>query len=292
VERCVAPEELRALRQLQICVEEQGLGEHPACAKAPHTRRAATLLRFLRARGGDVPKAVALLREAMDWRQQFEFDQKMEAWRAEREDGNSRRVQVLRKYDYVTVLGADLEGLPVYLHRFSQGDPSGLAREIGEEALLLRLLEGLEDCFEAAQERMLKTGNVLTSFVEVYDMGNYGFVPRWLPRGMAAMGPFRRFAPVFDKVYPERVRVAFILRTPPAFAFVWRLTLPMIPEATRGKIRLKGFQASSWLAEMEALLPKATIPLFLRVDDLDEIYRAEPWGGIVPVGAAAKDAAE
>jgi len=285
-ERGVDPEELEAVRDLRAQVQQLGLDQHPACAQVPHSQRAVTLLRFLRACSGDVGRAATMLRAALDWRQDFGLEAKLAAWRSEWKAGASARVRTFQEYDFVAYLGEDYRGLPVYVHRFSQGDPGGLVRELGEEALVLRVLQVLEDSFAVAQARMLQTGSLSTGFVEVYDVGNYGLVPNWFKRAMAAVKPYMRVGPILDKVYPERVRACFLVRAPPAFAAVWRIFLPLIPEATRKKIHIKGFRAASWQEELKALVPEAIVPQWLREDDPAHFAQAKPWGGIVPLGAA------
>lgn len=281
-ERGLDAEELEKLREMRDVVVRHGLDEHPACELVPHSQRAITLLRFLRARKGDISKAVAMLESALDWRSEFGFDRKVAAWRSEWEAGVSPRTRLLRQYDFIQFMGNDHDGLPVYLHRFSQGDPGGIAKAIGEETLLLHLLRILDDCFAASQEWLLKTARIPPGFVDVFDMGNYGLVPNWLPRCLAAAIPYTKIAPILDNVFPERVRAIIAVRTPMAFPIIWRLVLPLIPESTRVKIRIRGFQASSWKEDMAELLPENIIPLWLQVDDSSNFANAKPWGGIVP----------
>lgn len=283
-------EELERLSALRELVEAAGFDTHAACSgpgAAPHSRRAGTLLRFLRARGGDCEAAQALFSEAMAWRRDFGVDAKLRAWRTEWDAGTSARVRFLKQYDYIGYLGKDREGLPVYIHRHSQGDLGGLVRELGDEPLLLHMVRIIEDHLNEAQAYMMRTGKFLCSFVEIHDVGNYGLVPNWLPRGFAAAPFFKSHSPVFDKVYPERVRVCFLCRAPTAFSVIWRLASPLVPEVTKGKIRLKGYSASSWLKEMDDLLPPETIPIWLRDDNPKLLKEAKPWGGLVPRGAFA-----
>lgn len=285
VESAVDADEFRRLQQLRHVVEARGFDEHPACAKEPLSQRAATLLRFLRARGGNVQQAAGMLGQALDWRRDFQIDEKMAAWRAEMAAGVSARAKLFQEYGYVKVLGRDADGLPVTMSRLSQADPGGLVREAGLEAFLIYMVRFIEDDFAEAQAQMLRTGKLLSNFVYITDLGNYGLVPRWVPRALATLGPIRQMTPIMDTVYPERVRAGFILRAPEAFSMIWRMVLPLIPESTRTKIFIKGFESSSYIGEVEALVPKDLIPAFLSSDDPALLPLAEPWGGIVPVGA-------
>lgn len=285
VRGAVSAEELKRLEELRHAVAD--LQHHPACARVPHDRRPATLLRFLRARGGAVPLAAEMLREAMDWRRDFGLDEKLRAWTAEWEAGTSPRVKLLKAYDFVRLLGRDREGLPVYLHQFGQGDPVGLAREVGQEVLLLHLIRILECNLHEAQSRMLQTGRLVTSFVEVYDLGNYAQTPNWFQRAVLTVPLYKGFAHIFDRVYPERLRSAFLVRCPRAFSMIWHGVSGMLPDATRRKVHVKGFNASSWLEELGAYLPPTCIPAWLRADDQTNFVEAAKIGGLVPRGPSA-----
>lgn len=288
LERTIDAEELQRVRAFRGVVEAAGLDRHEACASAgatPHSRSASTLLRFLRARQGDANAALKLFVEAMDWRRDFDIDRKLKEWRAEWEEGTTARVQLLKAYDFISEVGKDNLGLPVFVQRHSQGDAGGIVREAGQEALLLHLVSGIEYQLSEAKARMLKTGECVTSFIEIQDVGNYGLVDSWLPRALACVPFYKANAPIFDKVYPERVRICFIIRAPTAFAMIWRLASPMVPEATKGKIRLKGSGAKTWMEEMAAHMPLSSIPPWVQSDDPAELAKAKPWGGVVPKGA-------
>jgi len=286
VHSAVANDEFKRLLELNSLVLKLGLHRHPSnTSEKPHVQRAATLLRFLRARAGNVEKAAEMLTEALDWRRDFALDQKLSAWRAELAEGQSARAKLLKDFGYIQQLCLDLDGNPVSLQRFSQGDPGGLVREVGSEAFLLYLLDQLESSLELAQQRMMSSGCLFAGFLEVIDVGNYGLVGEWHGRGRSAIGPYCKFAGVFDKLYPERLRVAFIVRAPAAFSLVWKLVLPFIPEATRQKIRIKGHKSSTWKAEMAELVSLEELPRWLKEDDPAAFLEATPAGGIVPVGA-------
>jgi len=288
VRRTISAQELAKLEEFRSLVKANGLDDHKACTvdgAAPHSQKAATLLRFLRARGGNCEAASAMLKEALDWRSDFEVDRKLREWRSEWAAGTSARVRLLRKYEWIKQIGQCREGLPVYIHRHSTGDVGGVVSEIGSESLLLYLVSNIEDQLERAHQRMMKTGNCITNFVEIHDLGNYGYVPNWLHRAFACVPFFKAHAPIFDKVYPERVRVCIMVRAPAAFSMVWKVFSPLVPEATKSKIHIHGYHARAWLSDLQSLLPPETIPAFLRTDDASALKQALPAGGVVPKGA-------
>eukprot|EP00928_Gymnodinium_smaydae_P043739 TRINITY_DN29252_c0_g1_i1.p1 TRINITY_DN29252_c0_g1~~TRINITY_DN29252_c0_g1_i1.p1 ORF type:complete len:433 (-),score=79.77 TRINITY_DN29252_c0_g1_i1:24-1280(-) len=283
-ERQLSAAEFARLREFRERVAMRGLDSHAACAVTPHSKRAATLLRFMRARPR-MEAAVQMLSDALDWRRDFDIDRKVEAWRAEWAIGTSPRARLLKRYGYVKLLGLDREGMPAWLHRPSSTDFGGIIREVGMDALLVHLAMFVEASFAAAQARIARTGQLPNAFVEIHDLGNYGLVPQIVQRGFAALPFFKRFAPIFDKVYPERVRVVYMIRTPQVFWMIWNIMLPLVPENTRMKLRFYGFQASSWLQDMEEELPGAILPDWLRGEDPANFAVALPKGGIVPKGA-------
>jgi len=282
VRRTIDARELAQLEELRCVVQERGLDKHKACigeGAAPHSQKAATLLRFLRARSGDCEAAAWLLEEALDWRADFDIDRKIREWRSEWAEGISPRVRVLQKYTFMAPLGLDLEGLPAVAIRHSVSDLGGLCREIGMETMLVYMAAMIEDQFERAHERMMERGHCLTNFIEVWDLYH-----ALSPAGLGAVPFYKKYASVFDKVYPERLRVCFIIRVPWAWNTVWRFFEAIMPAATKKKIRIKGCRADSWLEEFRALLPDESIPDWLRLAE------GCPSGGAVPKGALQQPA--
>lgn len=166
-----------------------------------------------------------------------------------------------------------------------QADLGGWIREVGDEPVLLHLLKFIEDGLDEAQAHMLRTGCFHGNFIEIHDTGNYGLVPSYLHRGLKMLPFYKKYAPVFDKVYPERLRACFVVRAPAAFSGVWRLVQPLIPEATKLKVRFRGHAAATWVEELEGLAP-GVLPPWLRSDDPALLLEAEPWGGLVPQDTA------
>jgi len=251
VEHELDAKSMACLRSFRKAVVEAGLDSHRACANTPHSQRPGTLVRYLRARNWNQELSMAMFRDALDWRRDYDLDAKLEAWRAEWKTDSTPRVQLWRKYGYVKCIGLDHDGLPIWLHRMSQCDAGGLVREAGIEAFILFHIAILEDSFARAQERMMKTGKLITNFVEIYDQGDYGHVDGYLRRGWGSWEGYKQMIPILDKVYPERLRVSFLLRCPRIFAVFWRLVEPLLPATTVKKIRIKGYAASSFVEELK-----------------------------------------
>lgn len=290
VARGVSEQEYGRLQDFRGLVKDRGLDAHEACAVTPHTRRAVTLLRFLRARQGGLEKALSMLSDALDWRRDFEIDRRMREWRSELQEGTSARLRVLMRYRW-TCMSTDASGLPVFMQRESVGDPAGLMRELGLDVLLVHFVTEIEDAFELARERMLRTGTLHTSFVEIHDVGSQGLVPNWWQRAFGSIPFYQKLAPVLDKVYPERVRLAFVVRVPRSFNLIWQLFLPLVPPETKKKIRIYGYPAQAFREELIGAIGESAVPAYLLTDDMSVIADALPPGGVVPAGSLAKEEA-
>jgi len=291
VERTISPAEFKKVLDFRQLVSAARLDEHGACCgplSAPHSRQASTLLRYVRARSGDLDAALELFKGALDWRLEYNLDAKLKTWDVEWKQGTSPRVQILKKYTHIMDIGKDFYGLPVYLHRDSQSDLGGIVREVGNEALLLHLIHAIEDQFSQARARMLRTGHAISNFIEIHDTGNYGVVPGYLARGFGAATFFKKYAPVFDHVYPERVRICYLVRMPTTFAAIWSIFSPMVPPETKKKLRLKGQASSTWIDDMQENMPGEIIPTFLRCEDKQVYREAVPFAGFVPEGIRAE----
>jgi hypothetical protein len=290
VARGVSEQEYDRLREFRGLVKDRGLDSHQACAATPHTRRAVTLLRFLRARQGSLEKAFSMLSDALDWRRDFEIDRRVREWRSELHEGTSARLRVLMRYRW-TSMSTDSSGLPVFMQRESVADPGGLMRELGLNVLLVHFVTEVEDAFELARDRMLMTGVLHTSFVEIHDVGSQGLVPNWWQRAFGSIPFYQKLAPVLDKVYPERLRLVFMVRLPRSFNIMWHLILPLVPPETQKKLRIYGYPAQAFREEMIGAIGESAVPAYLLSDDSSVIAAALPQGGVVPAGALAKEEA-
>jgi hypothetical protein len=103
---------------------------------AAFDRSASTALRFLRARDGDVPKALAMWTESLSWRVSSDIAAKCRRWAMELARGRSYEARTVRSYWYGGHLGVDKRGIPVNLVRIGRGDPGGIVRECGLDVFI------------------------------------------------------------------------------------------------------------------------------------------------------------
>jgi len=92
---------------------------------------------------------------------------------------------------------------------------------------------------------------------------------------------------VFDFNYPETVRKVFIVRTSWRIQSGWNLVKPLLPERTKKKLNLYGWDSSHWARELRSEMKEGQeLPAFLIRDDEHSLRTAEPKGGILPEGCA------
>lgn len=283
VERAISPEELQKVRDLRLWVAH--LDGHPACASEPLTRQAGLLLRFLRARDGDLKKAYEMLRDCLSWRHNWDVDRRSRRWCAELAEGKTAKARLFQRYEFMGAIGPDKWGLPVLLLRFAVADIGGFVREVGDEDVLMHFVAFMEARRRLARKLTLSTGTLLMEFVEVHDVGSG---PRWWHRAVGAAPFFAKHAGLWSSYYPEQVKKILILRSPAAFQVWWRMVRSLTPPATMTKLKLYGTRPSEWLPELVELVQEDTLPAFLRDDSEEAIKSAEPQGGLLPDGIYEK----
>ncbi|EGB12581.1 hypothetical protein AURANDRAFT_12165, partial [Aureococcus anophagefferens] len=208
----------------------------------------ATLVRFLRARDGDVAKAEAMLLAHGAWRASSNIDALvakprgaedafLEAWWP---DG------VLR--------GGDRSGLPVQLLRLGASDIPGIEREVGRDAFVAHCAKLNEACFATLRGLSADRGTLETSCSIIMDMRGLG--ARHV-RGVPAFGAMMK---VCEPNYPERLKHVFIVRAPWIFASLYALVKPLLNETTASKVAILGDDFATTLLKY---IPKETLPVDL-----------------------------
>lgn len=283
----LTPEELARLREFREALRNSD--EHLACRKKALTSDPILLLRVLRSYAGDVKEATQNHGTYLDWRLKIQLDERVEQWRAELEEGRSRRVVLIQDYFAVTEMCPDKFGVPVLLFRWGVMDMAGILREVGREAVQLHWLHLCERASDQISSASRRTGTVIAGQVHVYDFGDYPQVPDWSSRmwqGVMQMSDVMR-----DINYPNVMRKLFLIRSAWTIRSLYRMSYPILLSvanpSTLALVHVYGQSASEWIAELrEELEPEQELQEFLVCDSEFAFAAAEPSGGIVPEGAA------
>jgi len=288
--RSISENELEGLEQLRQALEDCDV--HPACSSQPFSQQPQTLLRFLRARDGNVPKAARMFRDMLNWRQEFQVEEKVAQWNKEMEMQSTQRAVLVARYGADVELCVDRYGIPVRLIRLSVCDAGGAAREFGKETCLVDTVAKLEHTHRELRRAMFRHEKLIRGQVQIIDAGDYGKhgVPQWAARMWASFQHGPELYRVLDLNYPETVRTVFFVRTGPVTNSIWRLALPLIPPRTKKKLKLFGQQAKDWNADLLKELPhEPEVPRFLLSDSEEAFAEATPKGGIIPPGISGPD---
>jgi len=279
-------------RLLQLRSRLRDCDDHLACRRTVLSRQPQTLLRFLRARNGDLQKAEVMFRKMLEWRHAFSVEEKVQQWKAELEEQSTQRSIQMRRYETDVELCRDRHGVPVRLVRTSVADVQGLVREFGKDLVLIDTIMRMERTHEEIRRAMLDTENVIAGQLQIIDMGDYGQygVPNLTSRLFSSLKLAAEISQITDANYPETVRKAFIIRLGSCTSTAWRYCIqPLLPERTQHKLVPCGPKASSWEAQLGAELDLTALPAFLCEDSDAAFEVAVPRGGLVPAGLAGKD---
>lgn len=246
-----------------------------------------TIIRFLRARQGDVDKAEFMFRNSMKWREEERIDARVAEWTKEFEAQKTSRSQLIKKYGWTSIgPWQDLRGLPVSYNRVGAGDPSGIEREVGWDTFLIHHAMEIEGCFAMARAVTLAKGKYLNSFVTIVDL-HHGDVPKFTARAWASLPAMKKIAPVLDNMYPERIHRSLVVNVPRMFCMIWAIFTPIIPKETAAKISLHSSGWEDILYEFTHEAPKGCLKHPDKVENEEELNAA--MGGIVQKGALQKE---
>ncbi|XP_009987637.1 PREDICTED: SEC14-like protein 2, partial [Tauraco erythrolophus] len=158
------------------------------------------LLKWLRARGFDVPKSEAMLRKHVEVRKHMDADNII-AWEAP---------EVIRKYMSGGMCGYDREGSPIWYEIIGPLDAKGLLFSASKQDLLKN--KGREPP-EPAPVLPSQLGKKIEMVLMVYDCEGLGLKHLWKP----AVDTYGELLSMFEENYPESLKRLFIVKAPKIF---------------------------------------------------------------------------
>jgi len=278
----VGSSELQLLRELLLKVHD--CDKHPACLSNGHmlNQSPATVLRFLRARNGNLEEAEKMFRNSLHWRWTAATDKEHELWTAEEKAAETWRARLVREFKVHKDLGHDRFGLPVYLFRWSVFDVAGAERELGTDAVVQIMISIHEEIVRAMGSAVLQREMFAPGCMQVWDVGNYGIHggANWWSRMLALVRFLPKVAKIMEQNYPEVIRKIVIVRCSATTRALYRTLTPFMPSKTLDKGRLFGWSPEEWMKEIREEAPKLALPPFLRLNDEEALAKAEPKGGV------------
>lgn len=187
------------------------------------------LLRFMRARGFNVQKALAMLTEDVRWRRETDVAT-LRSVPAEHVLGCNPAV--VHRYIPSKHLGFDKQGRPIVAKHFGYKTViADLLKSVSLESLVRYHVWQNESYCQMLAEQSKRLGQSVEQFVFIIDAKG------WHP-GLASRAAFafiRRMVEVDDKHYPERLGMLIVANAPVSLAFAWRIIRSWLGERTKEK---------------------------------------------------------
>ncbi|NWY35536.1 S14L2 protein, partial [Pheucticus melanocephalus] len=200
------------------------------------------LLKWLRARSFDLPKAEAMLRKVRgarcSWGTPLGWD----------------RPGVIRKYMSGGLCGYDREGSPVRYEIIGPLDGKGLLFSASKQDLIKNKFRDCELLRQACEQQSEKLGKKIEMVTMVYDCEGLGLKHLWKP----AVDTYGEILSMFEENYPESLKRLFIVKAPKLFPVAYNLVKHFLSEDTRKKVVVLG---SNWKEVLQKYIDPAQIPV-------------------------------
>ncbi|WRT66105.1 uncharacterized protein IL334_003058 [Kwoniella shivajii] len=216
-----------------------------------------TLLRFLRARKFDVPKAKLMWTANEKWRKEFGADEIA----ANGFDYPEQRE--VDKYYPQFYHKTDKEGRPIYVEQLGKLDINKLYAITTQDRQLKHLVSEYEKFLgprcKACTEQ---SGHLVQTSCTILDLHNAGISSFYKVKdyvgAASAIGQNNSDTCVhWSQTYPETMGNMFIINAPYLFSTVWSLIKPWLDEATVRKIHILG---KSYKAELQQYISPENLP--------------------------------
>ncbi|TRY92066.1 hypothetical protein DNTS_017522 [Danionella cerebrum] len=187
------------------------------------------LLRWLRARRFNVPKAEAMLRKHLEFRKHMRVESILDDWTPP---------EVLQRFVSGGMCGYDREGSPVWYDIIGPLDPKGLLLSASKQDCLKAKIRDAELLRLECESQSLKLGKHIESITIIYDCEGLGLKHLWKP----AVEMYGQILTMYEENYPESLKRVLLIKAPKLFPIAYNLIKHFLREETRQKIQVLGYQ--------------------------------------------------
>ncbi|GAA5871907.1 hypothetical protein JCM8547_003301 [Rhodosporidiobolus lusitaniae] len=209
----------------------------------------ATLLRFLRARKFDIPKAKLMWIDTQKWKQSFKVDELYETFDYKEKAAVDK---LYPRFYHKT----DKDGRPLYIEQLGKLDLNELYKVTTPE----RQMQSLVVEYEKFQRDRLPicselAGHLIETSCTVMDLKGVGLSSFWKVKNYV-----QEASAISQNNYPETMGRFYVINAPWGFSTVWSLVKGWLDEATVAKIHILG---SSYKDDLLKQVPADSLPAFL-----------------------------
>ena len=215
-----------------------------------HLLEDANLVRFVRARDGNVSKAEKMLKEHGQWRDAYGFPALLAA------PATPEDAFIERWWPDGLLEGSDLKGRPVQLIRLGKADLPGIEREVGREKWIQYCCLKNEALFEEIRKRCIQQNTFETSAPLIMDMRDLGSHHAW------GVPLFKAMLDVTEPNFPERLSATYIVNAPVIFSWLYGMVKGFLNPGTAAKVQVFG-ASDDHLSALLEVMPRSTIPVDL-----------------------------
>lgn len=242
------------------CLQEAGVLSEDA--------RDADLVRFLRARSFDVPKAKAMYEAMLEWRKEVGADTIMKTFQFP----ERKAVKALYPHFHHKT---DKLGRPVYIERLGHLQLEEILKVTTMDRMLLYHIKEWEILinwkFAACSK---KSGRTISQSLTILDLK--GVTMKTMNKQVRLF--IQKITKIDQDNYPEYLGKMFIVNAPTTFKAVWAMIKPWLDKRTQKKIEVHG---SNFTAKLLELIDIENLPEYLggccQCIEGCEISDAGPW---------------
>jgi len=211
------------------------------------------LIRFLRARKGDIQKATKMIKEDICWRKEVGADTILDTIRS-----SCKFFDDLNSYYPGKAHKLDKLGIPVYYERIGLVDTPGILKIVPKDDIVkyhIYFQENSEKIkFEATSNDPMKLVDLCCIGIE--DLTGLGFKHL----GSRAISLLKELFALDEAHYPCGVRKLYMVNSPTIVSVAWNLINPLLDEDTASKVK---FLSNDFMEILTQSIDKENIPSYL-----------------------------
>ena len=212
-----------------------------------------SLLRFYLARKCNTQLAFGMLKHAMLWRISYRADRMLPHG-----SEDNKNLDRLWAYWPGRFMGADREGMPVWVERFGHVDPSSLLDTVPDEDLIhfhLWIQEMIGQALRRANDALPEEAQrKVCRHIAIMDLDSLG-MKHYHSKGLDLL---KQCIKLDESCYPERLSRLFVVNAPTVFRIIWAVVKPWLDPRTLAKISILG---SDFTADLLAHIPHDQLPV-------------------------------